>query len=91
MCLKTLRTALVHPSKGLSSPLKWKLQFHRKLTELINAFLKARMLKFVVLGSGGNPRNTTDQPHPYIRILNRTVELTSECSKALFSISCSFS
>ena len=32
------------------------------------------------------PRNTTDLPLPYIRILNRTVELTSECFKTLFSI-----
>ena len=37
------------------------------------------MLGYVVLGGGGNPRNTTDLPHPYIRILNRAVELTSEC------------
>ena len=38
------------------------------------------MFEYVVLhvGGGGNPRNTTDVPHPYIRILNRAVELTSE-------------
>ena len=42
-------------------------------------FLKARMLVYVDLGGGGNPRNTTDLPHPYIRILNRAVELTSKC------------
>ena len=34
---------------------------------------------YVVLGGGGNPWNTTDLPHPYIRILNGAVELTSEC------------
>ena len=47
---------------------------------LINAFLKARMFEYVVLhvGGGGNPRNTTDMPHPYIQILNRAIELTSE-------------
>ena len=36
-------------------------------------------MEYVVLGGGGNLRNTTDLPHPYIRILNRAVELTSEC------------
>ena len=36
------------------------------------------MLEYVDLGGGGNPRNTTDLPDPYIRILNRVVELTSE-------------
>ena len=36
------------------------------------------MLEYVVLDGGGNPRNTTDLPHPYIRILNRSVELTIE-------------
>ena len=40
--------------------------FHRKLIELINAFLKAWVLEYVVLGGGGIPRNTTDLPHPYI-------------------------
>ena len=45
----------------------------------MNAFLKARMLEYVVLGGGGNPRNITDLPHPYICILNQAVELTSEC------------
>ena len=30
------------------------------------------------VGGGGNPRNTTDLPHPYIRILNWAVEFTSE-------------
>ena len=68
------------------SPLFIQLQFYRKLIELINALLKAWMLEYVVLGSKGNPRNTTDLAHPYIRILNRTVELTSECFKTLFSI-----
>ena len=38
------------------------------------------MFEYVVLHveGGGNPRNTTDLPHPYIRILNRAVEFTSE-------------
>ena len=43
------------------------------------------MLEYVVLGVGGNPRNTTDLPHTYIRILNRAIELGSECfSTVLF-------
>ena len=55
------------------SPLFIYLQIHRKLIELINAFLNVRVLEYVVLGGGGIPRNTTDLPHPYIGILNRAV------------------
>ena len=52
------------------SPLFIYFQFHRKLIELIKAFLKARVLEYIVLGGGGILRNTTDLPHPYIGILN---------------------
>ena len=44
------------------------------------------MFQYVVLhvGVGGNPRNTTDLQHPYIRILNRAVELTKWFATVLF-------
>ena len=55
------------------SPLFLYFQIHRRLIELINAFLNVQVLEYVVLGGGGIPRNTTDLPYPYIGILNRAV------------------
>ena len=42
------------------------------------------MLEYIVLGGGGNPRNTTEMPHPLIRILhtgNETVNFRVDRSQ----------
>ena len=58
-----------------------KVRYKHKNNVLVS-YLNINSLRYKlaeILGGGGNPRNTSDLPHPYIRILNLAVELTSEC------------